>query len=90
MNRITRPFQFLKLVAAGVIAVAVGIWLLADPNLGMRDAPPKASDYMAGVGALAVGIILLAFAGWVAFRRPSNTRERPTPDIVSDHQVDDF
>jgi hypothetical protein len=41
-----------------------------NPNPGMRDAPPPtAADYMPGVGALAAGLILLAFAGWVAFGR---------------------
>jgi hypothetical protein len=65
-------FRFLKLLAAGALGTATGVWLLADPNLGMRDAPPPtAADYMPGVGALAVGLILLAFAGWVAVRRPS-------------------
>jgi hypothetical protein len=64
-------FRFLNLLAAGVTGAATGVWLLANPNLGMRDAPPPtAADYMPGVGALAVGLILLAFAGWVAFRRP--------------------
>jgi len=63
-------FRFLKLLAAGVLGVATGVWLLANPNLGMSDAPPPtAADYMPGAGALAVGLILLAFAGWVAFRR---------------------
>lgn len=63
-------FRFLKLLAAGVVATALGVWLLADPNPGMHNGPPPtATDYMAGVGALAVGLILLAFAGWVAFRR---------------------
>jgi hypothetical protein len=73
MGHITRPFQFLKLVAAGVMATALGVWLLVNPNLGMRDAPPPtAADYMPGVGALAVGLILLAFAAWVFFRRPDS------------------
>jgi hypothetical protein len=67
-----RAFRFLKLLAAGALGTATGVLLLADPNLGMRDAPPPAAaDSMPGVGALAVGLILLAFAGWVAFRRPS-------------------
>jgi len=70
MNRVN-PFRFLKLLAAGVMAAAVGVWLLVNPNMGMRDVPPTPSDYMAGVGALAVGLILLAFAGWVAFGRRS-------------------
>jgi hypothetical protein len=61
--------RYLKLIAAGVVAAATGVWLLANPNLGMRNGPPPtAADYMPGVGALAVGLILLAFAGWVAFR----------------------
>jgi len=65
-----QTFRFLKLVVAGVLAAAVGIWLLVNPNPGMGDAPPPAAaDYMAGVGALAAGLIILAFAGWVAFRR---------------------
>jgi hypothetical protein len=72
MGNLSRPFQFLKLLAAGLMAVAVGIWLLANPNLGMRDAPPPAAaDYMPGVGALAAGLVILAFAAWVAFRHPS-------------------
>jgi hypothetical protein len=61
-------FRFLKLLAAGVVAVATGIWLLANPNLGMRDIPPTAADYMPGAGALAAGLVILAFAAWVAFR----------------------
>ena len=71
MGRLTRPFQFMKIVAAGVMALAARVWLLANPNPGMHDAPPPpAADYMPGVGALAAGLIILAFAGWVAFRRP--------------------
>jgi hypothetical protein len=54
-----------------VVGVVTGVWLLANPNLGNRDVPPTAADYMAGVGVLAVGLILLAVAAWVAFRRPS-------------------
>ncbi|HKB03698.1 MAG TPA: hypothetical protein VKD90_15850 [Gemmataceae bacterium] len=33
--------RFLKLLAAGVTGAATGVWLLANPNLGMRDAPPR-------------------------------------------------
>jgi hypothetical protein len=33
-------FQFLKLLAARATGTAVGVWLLAHPYLGMRDAPP--------------------------------------------------
>ena len=66
-----QTFRLLKLVAAGGLAVAVGVWLLVNPNPGMRDGPPPtAADYMPGVGALAAGLIILAFAAWVAFRRP--------------------
>jgi hypothetical protein len=71
MNRINSPFKFLKLLAAGAVAAGVGIWLLINPNLGMRDGPPPtAADYMPGVGALAAGLVILAFAAWVLFRKP--------------------
>jgi hypothetical protein len=67
-----RPFQFLKLVAAGVLAAGGGVWLLVNPNLGLSEAPlPTAADYMPGVGALAAGLVILAFAAWVAFGRPT-------------------
>jgi len=73
MGNITHPFKYLQLVAAGVLATAVGVWLLINPNPGMHGGPPPtAADYMAGVGALAAGLILLAFAAWVAFRRPGS------------------
>jgi hypothetical protein len=63
--------RFLKLLAAAATGIVTGVWLLAHPGPGVGDAPPAAADYMAGVGVLAVGLILLAFAAWVAFRRPS-------------------
>ena len=63
-------FRFLKLLAAAAMGIVIGVGLLINPNPGMGNAPPVAADYMAGVGALAVGLILLAFAAWVAFRRP--------------------
>jgi hypothetical protein len=43
MGNITRPFQFLKLVAAGAVATAVGVWLLVNPNPGMHEGPPPAA-----------------------------------------------
>ena len=70
MSRITRPFQFLKLVVAGVVGVATGVWLLVDADLGAPVGPRQPTDYMPGVGALAAGLVILACAAWVAFRRP--------------------
>ena len=55
------------LVAAGVAACGVGVWLLLDPDIGMAGGPRRVADYLPGVGALIAGLVILAFAAWAAF-----------------------
>ena len=62
--------MLLKFTVGGLGAVAAGIWMTANPRLFTGGARPTLDDYAPGIGALAVGLIFLAFVGWAVFRRP--------------------
>lgn len=62
-------FKALKLGAAGVFATGLGVLLLVNPDLGAPTGPRQFSDFVPGICALVVGLVILGFCVWV-FRRP--------------------
>jgi hypothetical protein len=71
MNKPVHAFQLLKLIAASLVATAIGIWLLIDPDMGLPAGERRMNDYMPGVCALVAGLVLLAFVVWVTLRSSS-------------------
>lgn len=65
--------KLLKLIAAGLFATAIGIWLLINPDMGLPAGERRINDYMPGFGALVVGLVILAFVVWVSFRSSRGT-----------------
>lgn len=68
MSNPVHVFKLLKLIAAGLFATAIGIWLLIDPDMGLPAGERRLNDYMPGFCALVVGLVILAFVVWVAVR----------------------
>ena len=74
-------WRLLKLTAAGIVALALGVLLLGCP--GLHDDPNRLSvrDVLVAIGPIIVGIVLLSwtFMGWRNLQQSgSQTKQTPT------------
>jgi hypothetical protein len=65
----------LKLAAAGLTALGIGILLLVHPDLREDSRGLSVRDLLIGIGPIIVGVVLLGWLGWSVWRsgqsRPS-------------------
>ena len=70
-------YRLLKWLGAGLFSMAMGVWLILDPNLTGRAGNwvgVSAGDFLPGLGALVVGIVLLVVFPVLARRNRQETR----------------
>jgi drug/metabolite transporter (DMT)-like permease len=71
-----QAYNLLWFVVTGVFCVGLGVYLVLNPDVGMKPAGPRLfSDYLPGVGAILGGAIILGFCAWVFFRKDEPGQE---------------
>jgi hypothetical protein len=54
----------------GVLCLALGLWLMVDPDMRRNPAAFTVVDLLRGLGACLVGLFMLAFSYWAIRSRP--------------------